>query len=223
MTSTDSGDDSINQMQRLITLRNLLYLIPNDTDHTNDGPKMTFIIHHQFPGVELISPVYFSLFATCCLSPDQRVDFSSTTQADFNIHPNRNVSIGALMYKLQRKNIDQSNGETISSKEEATCIQFIIIWKVKNHSEFHAYPFLIEHDEGHVWDSAKLMELAFVCGLLNIQYIPTEETWLMHDNAVLMTSLNITHEEECYKLEMTISEGSIKDDTQRLWRVDLDR
>jgi hypothetical protein len=44
----------------------------------------------------------------------------------------------------------------------------------------------------------------------------------MHDNTVLMTSLNVTRE-ECYKLEMTISEGSIKDDTQRPHYIDMDK
>jgi hypothetical protein len=198
----------------------------NDTDtiqsHQDNGPKMTLIIHHQFPGVELVSPVYFSLLGTCCLSPDQCVDAGSTMQASFNIDPDENQSTGILMYKLQRKNIDQPNVETISN-EETKCIQLVIIWNVDNSKEFYINSLLIEHDEGHVWDRVMLMSLAFSCELFSIQYGPIEETYLMYDNTVLMTCLNAAYEEEYYKLEMTISEASIKNDTQRPLYFDLDR
>jgi hypothetical protein len=130
------------------------------------------------------------------------------------------------MYKLQRKNIDQSNGEVISSETTAAaaaCTQLIIIWKVKRYSEVRVHLSLIEHDEGHVWDRARLMKLAFGFELVNVQHGPIEETYLMRDSTVLMTSLNLTREEGCYKLEMTISEGDIKDDTRRPLYIDVDR
>jgi hypothetical protein len=50
--------------------------------------------------------------------------------------------------------------------------------------------------------------------LANIQHVTIEATWLMHDSTVLMSSLSAICEEECYKLEMTISEASIKDDAR---------
>jgi hypothetical protein len=219
---TDSSNDSINRMQRLIDLNSEFNSVQRDTNHMNDGPKMTLIIHHQFPGIELVSPVYYSIFATCCLLPDQRVNVGTTTQIGFNIHPAQEWSIGVLMYKLQRRNTDQSNEEAISS-EEATCTQLLMIWEVKNYNEFYVDLYLIEHDKRHVWDRDRLIKLVSNFELINVQDGPIEETWLMRDNAVLMTSLNATHEEERYKLEVTISEVSIKDDTLRLWHIDLDR
>jgi hypothetical protein len=46
---------------------------------------------------------------------------------------------------------------------------------------------------------------------------------LIHNNIGLKTRLNITREEEYCKLEMTITETSIKDDTRRLQYIDMDR
>jgi hypothetical protein len=200
MASTDSSDiESIQSCQ-------------------NDPPsKVELTIHHQFPGTELVSPVYASKGATCYLSPDQSVDIGSTAQVGFNINLSQSESIGALMYKLQRKNTNEFDGD------EAACIQFVIIWKVDDSKEFCVASFLIEHDKGCAWDRDGLMKLAEHYSAFNIQHGPVEETWLMHDNTVLMTSLSVTHEEECCELEMTISETSIKDDTQRLLYIDMDR
>jgi hypothetical protein len=55
------------------------------------------------------------------------------------------------------------------------------------------------------------------------QYGPIESTYLIHDNNVLMERVNTTREAEYYKLEMTISEGSIKDGTWRPRYIDVDR
>jgi hypothetical protein len=193
----------------------------SDIDYMNDTPKIILTVHHQFPGVELVSPVYYNLFATCCLSPDQNIDVGSTMQANFNICPGTMWTIGILMYKLQRKNFDQPDEKAIFS-EEVKCIQLVITWKVDS-QKFYVNSYLIEHDEGHVWDRVRLTLLAYKCELVSIQHSLIEDTWLMHDNTVLMTSLNATHEEERYKLEMTISEANIKDDTQRPDYVDLER
>jgi hypothetical protein len=126
------------------------------------------------------------------------------------------------MYRLQRKNVDQSNEEDISSEEEATCIQLVMIWEIDSPKEFHVDSYLIEHDKGHVWNGDRLMKLASKYELVDIRHSLIEDTYLMHDNTVLMTSWNTTHEEERYKLEMTISEASIKDDSRRPWYIDVD-
>jgi hypothetical protein len=67
--------------------------------------------------------------AECYIPPDQSVDVGSTTQASFNIDPDHRP-VGILIYKLKRKNEDQSNEEVISNEEETACIYFFIIWKV---------------------------------------------------------------------------------------------
>jgi hypothetical protein len=205
MSSTDNSDtESIQSSQ-------------NDVP-----PEVKLIIHHQFPGVELVSPVYTCDGATCHLTPDQRVYFGSTTQAGFK-NDSGHGSLNILMYKLQRKNMDESNEEVISSKDEATCIQLVIIFEVDGFEEFCMYSRLIEHDKDSVWDRDRLIELADRCVLSDIQHISVEETYLMHDNVVLMTRANVTCEETYYKLEMTITEGSVNEDTRKPWYVNMDR
>jgi hypothetical protein len=96
--------------------------------YQSDAPSRSeLVIHHQFPGVELVSPVYAFDGAKCYLPPDQRVDAGSTTQVGFNVDLVQEEAEGALMYKLKKKNIDQSNEETMSS-EEAVCIQLVMVW-----------------------------------------------------------------------------------------------
>jgi hypothetical protein len=67
------------------------------------------------------------------------------------------------------------------------------------------------------------MELVGCYELTDIQDSTIEETYLMHDNAVLMTRVNVTYEEECYKLEIIISKASINDETRRLQYIDVER
>jgi hypothetical protein len=209
MTSTDTSDVGIIQSSQ------------NDA-----SSKMKLMIHNQLPGVELVSQVYYSIFATCYLPPSQCVDAGSTMQVDYNIETDQEESESMLMYKLQRKNIDQSNKEDISSEEE-TCIQLFIMWRFTNSKEFHVISFLAEHDEGNVLDRDGLIKIAKSCEpvdiQLGVQLGSVNETWLMHDNTVSMTSWNVAHEEECYKLEITISEASIRDNTRRPRYMDVDR
>jgi hypothetical protein len=85
------------------------------------------------------------------------------------------------------------------------------------------HKFLIEYDKGSVWDKDSLMRIAKQHKPFNIQHVPIEDTWLMPGNRVLMTRVNVIREGKFHKLEMTISETSIKDDTQRPWYIGMDR
>jgi hypothetical protein len=191
--------------------------------HQNSAPsKAKLIIRNQLSGFELASPMYVSHGATCYLSPDQKVDIDST-KVGFNIDPSQDKSISALMYKLQRKNVDEFNGEAVSSEDEATCIQLFIIWKVCKSGKIFVVSDLIEHDKDHVWNSDKLMKLTECSKLYDIQHGFIKKTWFMSDNTVLMTNLNITCEKEHCKLEIIISEGSINDNIQRPRYIPLDR
>jgi hypothetical protein len=195
-------------------------IIPNQLAGASSEVKL--VIHHQLSDIGLVSPVYAGDGITCYLAPDQCVDAGSTTQASFNIDSDKKWSIGALIYNLQRKNIDQSSKEAISNEEETIYIELVVIWKVYRSAKFYVYSFLMEHEKGHAWDRDKLLQLAKHYKLNNMQRAPIEETWLMRDHTVIMTRMNITRE-ACCKLEMTISRTSIKDDTQRPRYIDVDR
>jgi hypothetical protein len=222
---------SINSMQEEIdfidSLLNRISTDGSDADIIRSLNKIhsrvELIIHHQLPGVELVSPVYASNNAACYLLPDQRVDVGFTTQADFDVYFLGRDPVGILTYKLQKKNIDQSDGEVISSEDESRCIQLFIIWKIDSLKRFLAIPYLLEHDRDRVWDRDSLIKLANYYGLIYMQHGLIKLTYLMHDNTVLMTSLNAIYKERCYKLKLTITEGSIKDDTIRPQYIGLDR
>jgi hypothetical protein len=188
----------------------------------NDAPsKVKLAVHNQCPGIELASPVYAGDGVTCCLSPDQRVDAGSTMQVVFSINFALDESIGIFMYKIQRKNNDLSNEDAISGEEEAICTQHIFIWKIYKSGSFHVYADLIEHDRDFVWGKDMLMKLAAKYELFDIQYSPVEHTWFIYDTTELTTSLNVTREKECYKLEMTISERSTNDGTWKPRYIDM--
>jgi hypothetical protein len=207
MASTDSSDTSIIQ-----------------TRQDGVSSKVELAIHNQFSGIRLVSPVYEGDSITCYLTPDQRVDAGSIMQAGFSIHPARIESIGVFMCKLQKKNIDQSNENITSSEEEAIYTQLIFIWKIyKLLGKFQMYSDLIDHDKRRIWNRDSMMKLAESYKLYDIKHSPVEYTWLIHDNVVLRTSLNVDHKEECYKLEMTISKGSIRNDTKKPQYISLDR
>jgi hypothetical protein len=206
MTSTDSNNTGTIQQRWNDTLS-----------------KVKLVIHNQCHSIELVSPVYAGYSTTCHLPPDQRISVGSTMQAEFDVALFWIWSIGVLIYRLQRKNTDQPNDNIASSEEESTFIQLAIIWKINNSKEFRMVSRLIEHDERHIWNRDELMKLAKLYKLFNLRHGPIEDTYLMHNHTTLMTSLNVTREEKCYKLEVTVSETSIKDDTQRLRYIGLNR
>jgi hypothetical protein len=192
--------------------------------HRNDAPpKVKLVIHHHFPGIELVSPDYACVGATCHLPPDQRVDVGSTAQVSFNIDFTRGEPAGILMYELERKRTKQFDEDAISNEDEATCIQLYIVWKVNSSKEFRVLSNMIEHDKGRVWNRDKLMKLANRYKLHDIQHATIENTYLMRDNTVLMTKVSATRKNEHYKLEMTILETNIKYDTERPQNFDMDR
>jgi hypothetical protein len=185
--------------------------------------EVKLIIYHQLPGIELISPAYAGIGTKCYLSPDQNVDVGFIAEASFNIDFTQEEYIGVLMYKLQKKHTNQSNENAISNENEVTYIQLVITWKGYKYGKPYVYSFLIEHDKECVWSGDRLVKLATQNKLFNIKHASIKETWLIHDNTVLMTNLNVIREEEYYELEMTISETSIKYDTRRPWYIGLDR
>jgi hypothetical protein len=197
MASTDSGDTSIIQPYR------------------NDTPsKVKLTIHNQFPDIELVFPMYSGDDVVCYLPPDQKVDAGSTTRVGFNINFSWRDPAGVLMYKLNRKNVKQFNKGAISNEDEAGCVRLLVAWKINYFNEFHVLSFLMEHDKGRIWDIDMLVGSADDCGPYDMQHGPIEKTWLMRDNTALLTRMNVTLK-ECYKLDLTISKTSIKDDTWR--------
>jgi hypothetical protein len=190
------------------------------TDSTQSHQKETLseinlIIHHQFPDIKLASPVYLCHNATHRPSFDKQVNSGHTMKANLKLNLSRK-GISALMYKLQGKN-------TASEKDNETCVQLVIIWKIDSSKEISVISDLMEHEKDRIWYRYKLQKLVEYYKLFDIQHCPIEETYLLHDNTVLMTTLNASHKEGCYEIEMTISKTSINDNTTRIRYIELDR
>jgi hypothetical protein len=180
----------------------------------NEAPsKVKLMIHHQFPGMELVSPLYVTFGARRYLPPAQKVVFDSKTEVDFKTIPSCRISSAVLIYEVQRHNADQSIVNAVS-REKTMCTWLAIIWKINHRKEFLTASYLIEYDENRGWNRDKLMKLVKYYELTNIQNGSVEETWLMHDNTVLLTKLNVTHKVS-YNLGVTISETGMGDDTRR--------
>jgi hypothetical protein len=186
----------------------------------DNASKVKLIIRHQFPGVALVFPTHAYDDAKCRQSPVQRIDVGSTTQIGFKIKSSRGVPTGILMYELKSMRF---NKNAIISEDKATCTQLYIAWEVNNSRGFCVYSSLIEHDKSQTWDRDRLMRLIHWYNLTSIQHGPIEMTYSIHDNTVLMTIVNMTYEEGCYKLEIEITKGSIKYNTQRPLYIDVDR
>jgi hypothetical protein len=200
----------------------------HDTDASQqcrkNALKVNLVIHQQFPGIELVSPLYYSDGAICYLPPDQRVDVGSTTQVGFNIDLAWYRSTGTLMYRLRKKNTDQSNEDAISSEDEVKHIQFVLTWVAYRFEIPYIYLRLIEHDKNRVWDRIGLMKLAG--GYKEYYYsqrYPEERTYLMRDNTMLMTRVDMTRERACYKIEMTISKTDKYYFSEKTEYIDVDR
>jgi hypothetical protein len=160
--------------------------------------KVILIIHNQFPGVELVSPGCNGRGTECYLSPDQKVGVGATTQVGFSIDPSSTHVFGVLEHELQ--------GEGI---------RLIVDWEVFRPDKCHARSTLVEPESTVSWGVFELVDLYENRGPDDIKHAPIE-TYLMSDNRVLMTKMNLNREEECCKLEITISETSIRNEyTQR--------
>jgi hypothetical protein len=186
-----------------------------ERQHGNNTPFLELVIHNQCSNIELVSPLYYSDGTECHLSPDQRVYAGSTMQTYLMVDLFQNEFICALMYRLKGKDTDELN--------VVTCTQLAMVWKFDKFKRFHLVTRLIEHDKGQVWDKDRMMKLVKHYRLFNMQHGLIEETWLMRDNTVLMIRENVTRKEDCYRLEITIAETSVKDDTWRPWYFDLDK
>jgi hypothetical protein len=176
--------------------------------------ELKLTIHNLCPNIRLAHPVYVSNHVTCYRAPDQIVDIGSTAKIGFKNNLFSESSSGVLLYKLKI---------TYEESNEATWTQIFMFWSVHESGELFLTLYLIEHDKSDVLDKNRLMRLIEDWKGFNIRCNLIEETWLMHDNIMLMLKINVIREAKYYKLEMTISETSVRDDTWRLHYYDMDR
>jgi hypothetical protein len=119
---------------------------------------------------------------------------------------------GAVVYELRRKSA------------ESTRIQLFVAWQFDGYKKFYAYAHLLECSESFSWNEIRLKKhYQRYTHQLNRYTSPIKNTWLIHDDTVLMTSLELTFVKRDSILNVTVSEG-IKDDcTKKPGRINLER
>jgi hypothetical protein len=146
--------------------------------------KVKLVLRHQFPGIELVSPIYAGNGITCSSGQDlgikvlhrpgddyfiyvrrssynHRIDFGSTVQVDLNIGFSERNPRGILAYELERKKAKQLNEYAIYNEDEETCIWLVMVLEFVNEDEdFFVASDLMECDQLYFWSWFNLMGLA---------------------------------------------------------------
>jgi hypothetical protein len=126
----------------------------------------------------------------------------------------------ALIYKLQRKkplkSNDQSSADSTSTEDSLTSHQLLVIWRYNDEYRICVRALLIKHSNVVIWDEDTLGKLHSMHIALCRDAGIIEDTWLLDDATVLMTTSKL--EEENRTFEITISEATRKDGTMEpLW------
>jgi hypothetical protein len=187
---------------------------------------LNITIHNQCPDLELTSPVYISDGTTYCVSPNQQANTGNIMKTSFGIDSKKKDLKCVSLYKLQRKRATkadkQHNINNASIEDTATNKYLLVAWVVKNyHYEYCAH--LIEFTDDFAWDEDKLWALYRE---YNNQFHMDDEpriiTWLMHDNTMVKTEINVKYELD-YKLNVVLSEATDKYDIEGPMKINPKR
>jgi hypothetical protein len=133
--------------------------------------ELNLIIRNQYPGLELISPVYFSNSATCRVSSSQQTGIGTKAEASFGINFEQEDFRCALLYKLQRKRVngtdDQLDSGVAFIEDTTTSMYILIVWNTK----YIYYRFrvcLMEFTDDYTWDEHKLWHCIVNIGINSI-------------------------------------------------------
>jgi hypothetical protein len=189
--------------------------------HQNNVPsEAKLMVHHQYPDIELGSPICFCSNGAYYVYPVKKVDDGIVMNISFRL--DQDEPGGILMYKVQRNGnarSDQSNIDTIYAKviEEASKMMLILItWKIERSGEPKVNIILVEYDSNSILSKDKLARLYdkiidmhidyYPCILCSGIYIYFEYTVLMYNNTALKITYEVMEEVEP-ELKITISEG----------------
>jgi hypothetical protein len=149
------------------------------------------IIDNRCTNIELVSPVYFTKDTTCHIQFPQQVNTNHIIQANFITGVDRDIFGGILLYRLQRKRDDESDGRYDKDKSTPMSTQLLVIWRY-GIDKFYPGVWLIEHESTFAWDKDKLKRLYNVYGSQYYDY-SNMEIWLLYDNIKLKTVYETSH------------------------------
>jgi hypothetical protein len=167
-------------------------------------PTMKVNIYNQCLNFRLTDNIFFSTGGTTNEFPDWKVEAGNMTSFEL-IYPLA-VFEGALSYELQREYVESSE------RFESTCIRLFVTWKSKGYKKLHACVNLVECDRSFDWFHTELEEYyQRYTGQLSICADPIKDTWLIYDDAILITELELNFTQKDGVLNIIISEG-VRDD-----------
>jgi hypothetical protein len=163
-------------------------------------PLFKLNIHNQCSDVDLISSTYIIHgWSECYRPPDYKVCTGDTMRSGFIIKSDNEFD-GALIYKLQKKQLHKS---TEISEDISNVIQLLVVWRISASKKLYAAVLLVEHDKG--LDKDDLRELYHRnFGRFRLCPDATAEAWSLDDNTALKTTCNIMDEDHI--LDITVSE-----------------
>jgi hypothetical protein len=174
-------------------------------------------VRNQCSNFELVSPIYFGHNAIWIEFPDQKVDANTVAVASFGRDIVKNEFSGALIYKLQRKNIESNYPSNMdNTKNTSTSTQLLIMWGSNDRSEISLHTLLIKHSNEITWDEDKLKKLYSMHLDLLVSDKAVRDTWLIDNVTVLRTMLRWEYGKNMTKI--IISEETREDDSKEpLW------
>jgi hypothetical protein len=157
-------------------------------------------IYNQCTVFNLINRGYFSNGAGWCWNPPRRVDAGNIMSVGWI--PFLSTFECVLMYELEREYVKFDN------LPELTHVLFVVAWKSESYKKFHVFVHLIKHSEYIDWNEIKLREYYQRHANQLCMYTgPIKDTWLIDDDIVLMTELELDSIQRDGVLDIIVSEG----------------
>jgi hypothetical protein len=158
------------------------------------------------------------------MPPGQRVDANTMTKASFGKNTVEREFESALIYRLQRKESLESNDQfkidSIFPEDTSINPQLLVIWRPDNRYDFSACVLLIKHSNTTTLSEDELKKLDYPPLVLFRNNRIIENTWLLDDATVLMTTSR--WEKQIRKIEITISRGTRKNSCMKPLRIPSD-
>jgi hypothetical protein len=166
---------------------------------------MVMTVYNQYPGIELVSPIYFCNRGTCYEYPVKRTGTDAMMKIDFRFDPTQDEPGGILIYEMQRKGNARSDHQSSQVIENALkMIRLLIIWKMKRSGRPKVNTILVEYDNEFVLNEDKLVQLYNKMDIISSNYY--KSTWFICDHVVLGAKYEVVRKEGL-ELNITISQG----------------
>jgi hypothetical protein len=164
-------------------------------------PSVKLNIHNECSNVDFVSLTYATGYGLDCYRlPDYKVRVSDTMRFGFIIK-SFSRSYGALICKLQRR---QSHNSIKINKDTPNAAHLLVVWEAHEY-ELRVDALLVEDDKRLDWNTSNLGVLHEKnSNLFRLCSHFGTETWILDDDAALVTAFEIVN--EGFLLNMTISE-----------------